>query len=100
MIAKYVIHYADKTKTEVEVSYGKDVVDWWAYSWQQAPTRGKAAWEGQNGPAKEFDAKLKLYLMTWKNPHPKKKIVSLDYVATAGDTSAAPFCVAITADNK
>jgi beta-galactosidase len=100
VIAKYVIHYADKTKSEVEVTYGKDVVDWWAYSGQQAPTRGKTAWEGQNEPAKGFDAKIKLYLMSWKNPHPMKKVVSLDFVGTAAETGAAPFCVAITADDK
>ena len=81
VIAKYVIHYADKTKTEVEVVYGKDVVDWWAYSGQQTPTRGKLAWEGENGPAKNFDAKLKFYLMTWKNPHPKKKVVNMYMIA-------------------
>jgi hypothetical protein len=100
VIARYVIHYADKTKSEVEVAYGKDVVDWWAYPGQKAPTRGKAAWEGQNVAARMFDAKVKLYLMTWKNPYPKKKVVSLDFVATTENTGAAPFCVAITADNK
>jgi beta-galactosidase len=100
VIGNYVIHYVDKTKTEVEVVYGKDVVDWWAYSWQKAPTRGKAAWEGENEPAKGFDAKIKLYLMSWKNPHPARKVVSLDYVSTAPETGAAPFCVAITAEDK
>src|SRR5262249_28483677 len=96
VIAKYVVHYADKTKAEVEVAYGKDVVDWWAYSGQQAPTRGKAAWEGQNEPAKGFDATIKLYVTSWKNPHPRKRVLSLDFVATAAQTGAAPFCVAIT----
>jgi hypothetical protein len=100
VIARYVVHYDDKSKAEVEVAYGKDVVDWWAYPGQQAPTRAKEAWEGQNEAAKGFDAKIKLYLTTWKNPHPKKKIASLDYVATAAETDVAPFCVAITADDK
>jgi hypothetical protein len=98
VIARYVVRYADKSKAEVEVAYGKDVVDWWAYPNQAAPTAGKVAWEGQNEPAKTFDAKIRLYLMTWKNPHPKKEVVSLDFVATATDTNAVPFCVAITAE--
>jgi hypothetical protein len=98
VIARYVVHYEDKTKAEVEVAYGKDLVDWWAYPMQVAPTAGKLAWEGENEPAKGFDAKIKLYLMTWKNPHPKKKIVSLDFVATATDSQVLPFCVAITAE--
>jgi hypothetical protein len=80
VIAKYIVHYADKTKAEIEVAYGKDVVDWWAYPNQAAPTTGKLAWEGENEPAKGFDAKIKLYLMSWKNPHPKKKVVELELV--------------------
>src|SRR5262249_19878472 len=69
VIARYVVHYADKTTAEVEVAYGKDVVDWWAYPGQKAPARGKLAWEGKNAAAKEFDATIKLYLTTWKSPH-------------------------------
>jgi hypothetical protein len=97
-IAKYVVHYEDKTKAEVEVVYGKDVVDWWAYPTQAVPTRAKIAWEGENEPAKGYDAKIRLYLTTWKNPHPKKKVVSLDFVATGTDTSVVPFCAAITVE--
>lgn len=98
IIGKYVVHYADKTKAEVEVAYGRDVVDWWAYPDQAALTTGKLAWEGENEPAKTYNAKIRLYLMTWKNPHPKKQVVSLDFVATATTTQAVPFCVAITAE--
>lgn len=99
-IAKYVVHYDDKTTADIEVVYGKDVVDWWAYPEQKAPTRSKVAWEGENEASKGFEAKIKLYLTTWENPHPKKKVVSIDFVATAPDKAAAPFCVAITAEDK
>jgi hypothetical protein len=99
-IAKYVINYEDKTTEEIEVVYGKDVVDWWAYPGRAAPTRSKVAWEGENEASKGFEAKLKLYLTTWENPHPKKKVVSIDFVATAPEKDAAPFCVAITAEDK
>jgi hypothetical protein len=100
VIAKYVINYDDGTTADVDVTYGKDVVDWWAYPDQKAPTDGKVAWEGENEPSKEFSAKIKLYLMTWENPHPKKKVKTIDFVATAKDAGAAPFCVAITAADK
>jgi hypothetical protein len=99
-IAKYVVHYDDETTADIEVVYGKDVVDWWAYPGREAPTRGKVAWEGENEAAKGFEATIKLYLTTWENPHPKKKVVTIDYVATAPDKNAAPFCVAITAEDK
>jgi hypothetical protein len=98
VIAKYVVQYDDKTSETVEVVYGKDVVDWWAYPDQKEPSKGKAVWEGENEASKKFEAKIKLYLKTWENPHPKKKVVSLDFIGTAAESGAAPFIVAITAE--
>jgi hypothetical protein len=100
VIGKYVVHYDDNSSAEVEIVYGKDVVDWWVKPGEKDPTRAKVAWEGQNDGSKTFEAKIKLFLTTWENPHPKKKVVSLDYLATATDGPAAPFCVAITAEDK
>jgi hypothetical protein len=88
-IARYVVHYADKTKAKVEVAYGRDVVDWWMQPGVADPARGKVAWEGDNKLSR-----IKLFLTTWTNPDPDKQIVSIDYVATKN----APFCVAITAE--
>jgi hypothetical protein len=80
--------------------YGRDVVDWWAYPDRKGPTKGKAVWEGENEASKGFDAKIKLYLMTWENPKPDKKVETIDFVATNPDQPAAPFCVGITAEDK
>ncbi len=41
-----------------------------------------------------------MYLQTWENPHAKKKVTAIDFVATAPEAGAAPFCVAITAEEK
>lgn len=98
VVGKYVIRYADKTKAEAEIVYGKHVVDWWAYPGRAAPTDAKVAWEGENEAAKGFDAKIKLYTMTWTNPHPDKVIDAIDFVAADVTQACAPFCVAITAD--
>ena len=49
--------------------------------------------------AKKAGARLYLYRGTWQNPHPDKRVVSIDY-HSANDTAAAPFCVAITAESK
>jgi hypothetical protein len=100
VIAKYVIHYDDKTTADVEVQFGRDVVDWWAYPDRAGPTKGKVAWEGENEASKGFDAKIKLYLMTWENPKPDKRVEKIDFVATNPEQPAAPFCVAITAEEK
>lgn len=100
VIAKYVIHYEDKTTTDVEVKFGEDVVDWWAYPDRAGPSKGKVAWESENEASKGFKAKIRLYLKTWDNPKPEKKVVSIDFIATSPEQSAAPFCVAITAEEK
>jgi RNA polymerase sigma factor (sigma-70 family) len=89
-IGKYVVHYEDKRAEEIAIVYGRDVVDWWVQPGVADPTGSKVAWEGQN----QFSA-IKLFLTTWENPNPEKRIVTLDYVATGGN----PFCVAISAEN-
>lgn len=89
LIGKYVVRYDDKTKAEIEIVYGKDVVDWWAQPGAADPTRSKVAWEGENKCSR-----VKLFVTTWANPTPGKRIVALDYITTRN----APFCVAITAE--
>ena len=37
-------------------------------------------------------------MTTWKNPEPKKKVVSIDFGATTCRYAVSPFCVAITAE--
>lgn len=96
VIGKYIVQYDDNTKEEVEIVYGKDVRDWWNYPCAPGVTRGKVAWKGENEAAKGYNATLQLFLMTWENPHPRKKVSTIDYQST--QTDAAPFCVAITAE--
>ena len=98
VIGKYIAHYDDNTKEEIEIVYGKDVRDWWNYPCAPGASRGKVAWKGENEASKGFNATLQLFLMMWENPHPRKKVTSLDFVST--QTEAAPFCVAITAEAK
>jgi hypothetical protein len=98
-LGKYVVHYEDESTEEVEIAYGKDVVDWWVLPGQKDATRSKVGWEGENEVTKEKPGtKLRLSLSTWDNPHPRKKVVNLDYVS-AVKCQAAPFCVAITAED-
>jgi hypothetical protein len=95
-IGSYTIHYEDGTSATIPIVYGKDVMDWWKYPGAGDPSRSKVAWEGVNEANKEFDATLRLYLTTWDNPHPDKRVTSIDYASTM-DSPCAPFCVAITA---
>jgi hypothetical protein len=98
VIGKYIANYEDNTKEEIEIVYGKDVRDWWNYPCAPGASRGKVVWKGENEAAKGYNATLQLFLMTWENPHPNKKVTSLDFVSA--QTEAAPFCVAITAEAK
>jgi hypothetical protein len=98
VIGSYTVHYEDKTKATIDIVYGKDVRDWLFVSDPKDPSRGKVVWEGKNAYVKMTSGKVRLFLRTWKNPHPKKKVVSIDL--TSAKTRAAPFCVAMTIETK
>jgi hypothetical protein len=98
-IAEYKIHYDDGTSATIPVVYGQDVRDWWYNKDSPGVTRGKVAWKGSNERAKELNNEIRLYMATWENPHPNKKVATIDYLKT-GDGPAAPFCVAITLESK
>jgi hypothetical protein len=99
VIGSYTIHYADKTKATLDIVYGKDLRDWMARSDAEKEIgQGKMAWEGTNPSEKKNGGKVRLFLRTWKNPHPKKKVVSIDF--TSAKTLSAPFCVAMTIETK
>ena len=84
----------------IPVVYGQDVRDWWFTDKVKGVSRGKVAWQGENELTKEFGCRIRLYLTSWDNPHPAKKIASINYVKTQLDSPAAPFCVAITLEAK
>jgi hypothetical protein len=98
-IGEYVIHYEDQSTASIPIDYGTDVRDWW--SWGKSPevTRGKIAWAGTNDFSEEEKQIIHLYLATWENPKPALKISTIDYIST-GKTPAAPFCIAITLEQK
>lgn len=98
-IAEYTIRYDDKSTEVIPVVYGEDVRDWWFTDASKGVKRGKVAWEGENELGKRFKSKVRLYLTTWENPKPDKVVVGIDFVKV-GETPAAPFCVAISAEPK
>lgn len=96
-IGAYTINYEDGTSATIPIVYFQDVLDWWKYPGLPEPTRGKVAWEGTNEAAKGFDATIRLYLTTWENPNPDKRVASIDY-SSSMETICAPFCVAMTVE--
>jgi hypothetical protein len=105
-IAQYVVHYEGGDTETIPVVYGKDVRNWWFSPNEKGVTRGKVAWKGENEATKKTQDRpeaqrrqIRLYLSSWENPHPTKKVVSIDFVKV-GDSAAAPFCVAMTLEEK
>jgi hypothetical protein len=98
VIAKYIVHYADKGMENIDVVYGEDVRDWWRHDDDKDPTRGKVAWKGSNESAKSNGCSIWLFSQSWNNPHPEKTVASIDFVSTL--TEAAPFVVAMTLEQR
>jgi len=94
-IAEYRIRYADGDLATIPVGVGQDVRDWWSQD-REPVSRGQIAWAGHNQRAGDSKCYVRLYLSTWENPHPEKTIESIDYVSIK--SNAAPFCVAMTAE--
>jgi hypothetical protein len=97
VVGYYTVHYADNSEEKVEIAYGRDISDWWYADDNTAPKDAKVAWKGDNDDARKQGRKVRLYMTTWKNPHPRRRVTGVDFVAT-NRAQAAPFCVAITAE--
>jgi WD40 repeat protein len=95
-IGQYEIHYEDGTEGSIPIVCGEDVRDWWNRDESKPVTRGKVVWEGTSPAARRANRTLRLYLSTWENPYPDKKVVSIDFISA--NTDAAPFCVAMTVE--
>jgi hypothetical protein len=99
-IGEYKVTYDDKSTESIPIVYGQDVRDWWFLEGEKEPARAKVVWKGENEQSKKYKAGVRLYMTTWKNPKPDKKVVSIDYIGRKEETAAAPFCVAMTAEGE
>ena len=98
IIGYYTVNYEDRSQETIPLVYYKDIANWWYGQNEIETSRARVAWRGINDKAKKGGAAgIRLYLTTWKNPDPKKKVVSIDFGSTRCLTSA-PFCLAITAE--
>jgi hypothetical protein len=100
LIGEYQVKFEDKSAEIIPIVYGQDVRDWFYVEGEKELTRGKVIWKGENARAKQVGAKIRLYLTTWENPKPDKKVISIDYISKKDETVAAPFCVALTLERK
>jgi len=98
-IGEYRVTFEDKSTVNIPIVYGEDVRDWFFVGGEMETIRSKIVWKGENEWSTAVGAKIRLYLTTWKNPQPDKKVLSIDYVGKKADTAAAPFCVAMTVED-
>jgi hypothetical protein len=96
-IGRYTVRYEDGSSEEIPIVYGQDVRDWWIMGNSAGVSRGKVAWEGDNASAKSQGHRIRLYLGTWRNPHPEKMVARIDF-EKVGDSPAAPFCIGLTVE--
>jgi hypothetical protein len=99
-IGSYVVHYEDKSTAEIPIVYGEQTRDWFYVEGEAEPSKAKVAWTGDNQYATDRRSKIRVYRMTWDNPHPDKKIASIDVTGRKEETVGAPFVIAITAEVK
>lgn len=108
-VGAYVVRYRDGSQVEIPIRYGTDVADWWGYPDQVMPETlaSKIAWVGKSAAASAYGNEqgiaivVRLFQMTWRNPHPEREIRSLDMVTgdqAAGERAASPFLVAVTVE--
>jgi hypothetical protein len=98
-IARFVLHYADKSQRELEIQSGLHVRDWWGDPKQPITgTNSVLAWTGTNPALKKYGGEhpgsLRVYKTTFENPQPWTEITTVDYVSTM--QNASPFLIALT----
>jgi hypothetical protein len=98
LIGEYVVQYEDGSAEAIPIVYGEDVRDQWNNDQSKPVTRGKLAWTGENDAVKQRNKNLRLYLTTWQNPKPDKRVVRIDYLSKM--TRSAPFCIAMTLETR
>lgn len=97
-IGALVLHYADGTRHECEILYGRHVRDWWTHNDSRTDTDlAQVAWEGPHAFPKIHPTRLRIYHSTWENPRPDAEVVSFDFVSKM-TTTAAPFLIAVTVE--
>ncbi len=88
-VMTYIIHYADGTKAEFPVRFGREIANWWNLP---SPSHAKL---GLTATAKSGQ-EINLQCCRWENPDPEKMVTSLEVVSANGES--IPGVVGITAE--
>ncbi len=97
IVAVYVIHYADGTHEQGPVVYARDITNWMHRDPGRSISRAIPAWTGPTDMTERQSRPglmVRLFEMSWTNPHPEKPIASLDFLSAGNECD--PFLVALT----
>ena len=99
LIGAYVLRYTDGTSERVPLVYGRNIANWWGFAREDAPTEAETPWTGSND-VMDLNPRLKirLFAITWTNPHPEKEIAALDVLSSGKDCD--PFLAAVTLSRR
>jgi RNA polymerase sigma factor (sigma-70 family) len=97
VVGYYTLNYEDNSKETIPIMFGRDVSNWWRRDNESPPSVANVVWKGANDAATKIgQSKIQLYVASWRNPHPTRRVVSIDFSSTRPDIT--PFCVAITVE--
>ena len=74
LLGKYEVIYQDGSLIDIPLLQNVNTSDWWNAN--DLP-KAKVAWQGKNEA--HHDVSIGIYLFSWKNPHPEKKIKSINF---------------------
>ena len=99
LIGAYVLRYTDGTSEQVPLVYGRNIANWWSFPRKDDPTEAETHWTGSNDMT-DLNPRLKirLFAVTWTNPHPEKEITAFDVLSSGNDCD--PFLAAVTLSRR
>jgi WD40 repeat protein len=100
-VGSYVLHYADGGQAELTIVYGRETSGWWITDQFDNPTSRDPilpAWIGRNTFADQNACGIRLFVSSRDNPRPDVEITTVDFKSAM--SSAAPFLVALTVDDR
>lgn len=99
LIGAYVLRYSDGTSEQVPIVYGRNIANWWSFPIKDDPTEAESPWTGSNDVTDHNPGiKVRLFAITWTNPHPEREIAALDVLSSGNDCD--PFLAAVTLSRR
>lgn|GEM_PF-4996372 len=101
-VGAYVVRYTDGTSERIPIVYGRNIANWellLPLGSPEALAEAEIAWTGTNDVTNhEPRIQIRLFAMTWSNPHPDRVIDSIDMISKR--TGSDPFVVAVTLERN